>query len=167
MKSKKLFSLLTIILALSFCVLPSALAETWETIYSYYLPNSYGTFVSDNFTCDCPSWRISYSFGVPDGGAWLTITTYDAITNDSIDEFRDGYQWRNLQWRGTRMFGSNGTFYMVIKAENLYLYPKIEVQQDIDSIPEFPSVTILLIAMVIITTAVILGRRKLALRQKT
>jgi hypothetical protein len=160
LKTKKPFSLLIIVLALSFCVLPFARAETWVTNYSFYLPNSYGTFVSENFTCNYENWRIAYSFGIPDSGAWLTVTVYNAITNMSIDEFRTGYQWRNLQWSGTHTIGGVGTFYMVIKAENLYLYPSIEAQEDIDSIPEFPSFLILSLFMMTTLLAVIIYSKK-------
>ena len=136
------------------------MAETWETTYSFYVPNSYGTFMSDNFTCTHASWRIAYSFGIPDDGAWLTITVYNATSNMTIDEFRDGYQWRNLNWSGTRNFGGIGTFYMVIKAENLYLYPSIEVQEDINSIPEFPSFLIMPLFMIATLLAVIVYKEK-------
>jgi parallel beta-helix repeat protein len=50
-----------------------------------------------------------------------------------------------------------------IDADNIDRYPLMHEYP----IPEFPSITTLVIAMVITTTAVIMGRTKLRLRQKT
>lgn len=133
LKTGEPFSLLMVVLALSFCVVPFARAETWETTYGFSPTENYGTYTTDNFTCQHANWKITYAFGVWNGGSHINITVYDVSSSRVVTNFRTGIDRYILSWSGEQFIGGIGTYFMTIQTENVVYYCNIEIQEDVDS----------------------------------
>ena len=123
-----------------------------------------GGFTTDIFVCDCPEWRIRWEYdpldvlfweglkplGVqvhPEGQSTLTVSSITGIGG------RDGINY---------VHDNAGSFYMTISPTFLRSYTII-VEQNIESIPEFPSWTILPL-LVVATLFGVIVRNKIRKR---
>jgi hypothetical protein len=118
-------------------------------------------YTTDYFTCNHVEWRIRWEY-VPHSeypeSTVFGITTYpqgeDVFYVDFI--MKSGSE----DTTGTSYIHDNkGTFYMKINIANTESYTII-IEQDLDSIPEFPSFLILPLFMTATLLAVIIYRRK-------
>lgn len=103
-----------------------------------------------------------YHFPAKESHAWGRLILFDHTTEQSLSP-HDQPSDCKIYWYAD---GSNGYSEINKTATILSNHPLVSVLPE-EIIPEFPSVTILLIAMVITATAVIIGKRKFRLRQKT
>jgi hypothetical protein len=121
------------------------------------------TTKTEPFTCNYVEWRIRWEF---DPRHWhfpqlhiFSVTTYpqdeDSHYVDSIYEIASGNK------TGTHYINDNaGTFYMQIDTCIIDSYTII-VEQNTDSIPEFPSWALLLVMVVAVLVIAVIYRRKL------
>ncbi|MCD6240042.1 hypothetical protein J7K27_00770 [Candidatus Bathyarchaeota archaeon] len=129
----------------------SASPENWVEVIRF---TGSGTeqYTSEYFTCDHVEWRIRWEY-VPDPEypefALFNVYTYpqgeDTLFIDSI--IKSGAD----DTSGVSYIHNNaGTFYMKINVANTQSYTII-VEQDLDSIPEFPSFLILPLLFILST----------------
>ena len=120
------------------------------------------SFNSGRFTIDYPEWRIRWEF---DPGHWhfadlhfLNITVYE-------EEELGTFYITNIYGSGNQNNGiynvpnNIGKFYMKINTGIVENFTII-VEQNIESIPEFPSMTILISGLFVITLISIIYRQK-------
>ena len=120
-------------------------------------------FTTDVFVCDHIEWRISWEF---DPGHWLfselhkfQVITYPEGSSLVTVDMISGTP--GVSQNGTNYVHENpGRFYMKISAGIIENYTII-VEQNIDSIPEFPSWTPMLIMLVAVIAVAVIYRRKL------
>ncbi|MFW9853371.1 MAG: hypothetical protein ACFFDS_10535 [Candidatus Thorarchaeota archaeon] len=166
-EQRKVFILL-VILFLAFSVFSSdnafASSENWVEVvrFSYSGPDPHEYRITEPFTCDHVDWRIRWEFyfehtHFPEFGHF-SVRTYPKGENTSIDEIHvDGFGERN----GTSyIFNNKGEFYMRISTLSVVTSYTIIVEQNLDSIPEFPS-WILLPLFFVVTWFGIIIRKKL------
>lgn len=103
-----------------------------------------------------------YYFPAKETHAWERSIFFDHTTEQSLSPHDQPLECK-IYWYAD---GSNGYSEIDKTATTLSNPPLVSVLPE-EIIPEFPSVTILLIAIVVTTTLVIIGKRKLGLRQKT
>jgi len=118
-------------------------------------------FTTDVFVCDHVEWRIRWEF---DPGLWhfadmytLWVTTYKE--GESTKYFNQIRQPPGGNLSGVELLNQSGTFYLEIGSGLSDSYTII-VEENIDSIPEFPSWTILPI-FTIATLLIIICKQKL------
>jgi len=120
-------------------------------------------FTTDVFVCDYPEWRIRWEY---DPGHWhfpimheFQAITYPEGSSTITVDMISGTPGVNQN--GTNYVHENpGRFYMKISAGIMESYTII-VEQNIDSIPEFPSWTPLMIALVAVAAVAIAYRDRL------
>ena len=103
-----------------------------------------------------------YYFPAKEAHAWDRLIFFDYTLEQNLNP-HDQPSDCKIYWYAD---SSNGYSEIDKTATALSNPPLVSVLPE-EIIPEFPSITILLIAIVVTTTAVIIGRRKLGLRQKT
>jgi len=118
-------------------------------------------YTTDYFTCNHVEWRIRWEYVPHSSYPELTgfnVYTYpqgeDVLFINSI--MKTGGQDTN---GASYVHNNEGTFYMIINVANTNSYVII-VEQDLTSIPEFPSFIILPLFMIVTLLAAILYRRK-------
>jgi hypothetical protein len=133
-------------------------ADNWVEVIRFEGKDEVST--KKYFTCDHVEWRIRWEF---DPGHWhfpqlhtFSVTTYrqgdDMHYVDSIFEMADGSK------SGTSYIHDNyGQYYMIISTGIIANYTII-IDQNIDSIPEFPSWVIL--PLLLVTTVAAAAIRK-------
>lgn len=98
---------------------------------------------TEQFTCDHVDWRIRWDY-TPRSYTVFTLITYDD-TGIVVDHVHRVYEFRvsAAETSGTsNIYNMNGTFYMSINTVDVSDFTVI-VEQNVDSIPEFPSIVIL------------------------
>jgi len=157
--------LFSLFLSSSMSGLVFASSENWVEVVRFYWsgagPHEYR--ITEPFTYDHVDWRIRWEFyfdhtHFPEFGHF-SVRTYPRGENRSdINSISvDGFGERN----GTLYIINNkGEFYMRISTLSVVTSYTIIVEQNLDSIPEFPSWTILPLSL-IVTVSVIVLRRKL------
>jgi len=134
-------------------------ADNWVEVIRFEGNESTQTEI---FTCDYVEWRIRWEF---DPGHWhfpqlhtFSVTTYpqgeDIFYVDSIFEMANGSKSGN-----SYIHDNDGKFYMKISTGIIANYTII-VEQNLDSIPEFPSWTILPL-LLIATLLIIICKQRL------
>ena len=119
-------------------------------------------FTTDVFVCEHVEWRIRWEF---DPGHWhfadlhtLQVTTYKE--GESTKYFNQIREPPGGNLNGVELLNQSGTFYLEIGSGLIDSYTII-VEQNIDSIPEFPSWTPLLVMLVAVVAVTVLYRRRL------
>jgi hypothetical protein len=119
-------------------------------------------FTTDAFVCDHVEWRIRWEF---DPGHWhfvdlytLQVTTYKE--GESTNYFNQIREPPNGNLSGVELLNQSGTFYLEINSGLIDSYTII-VEENIDSIPEFPSWTPLLITLVAVVAVAVVYRQRL------
>jgi len=103
-----------------------------------------------------------YDFSAKESHAYDRLMFFDYTTEQTLDPYNQPLACK-IYWYAD---GSNG-YSEINKTATILSNPPLATVLSEEEIPEFPSTTILVIAMVITATAVIIGRRKFRLRQKT
>jgi len=103
-----------------------------------------------------------YYFSAKESHAYDRLMFFDYATEQTLDPYNQPLACK-IYWYAD---GSNGYSEINKTATTLSNPPLVSVLPE-EIVPEFPSPTILLIAMVITAIVVIIGRRKFRLRQKT
>lgn len=138
----------------------SATPPNWSEVVRFTGSTS-EHYTTDYFTCNHVEWRIRWEY-VPDPSysnfTRFMVFTYpqgeDTLFIDSI------YKAGASDTEGISYLHNNkGTFYMEINVLYTQSYTII-VEQDLDSIPEFPSLIILPLFMFASLLAVLVYRRK-------
>lgn len=114
----------------------------------------------EQFNVDFVDWRIKWEY-TPRNYTVFTIVTRNK-TGIEIDRVHQVYEFtvNPGQLNGTsRIFNMNGTFYLSIDVTNAADYTVI-VEQNIESIPEFPSLIILPL-FIVVTLVGMINRTKL------
>ena len=155
---------LVLLLAISIATIDgnivSATPANWSEVIRF---TGSGTeqYTTEYFTCDHVEWRIRWEY-VPDPDypeyAAFSVYTYpqgeDTLFVDSIvktgSEDTSGVSY---------IHNNKGTFYMKINVANTQNYTII-VEQDLDSIPEFSSILILLPPFMLVTLLAVMVLRK-------
>jgi len=123
-----------------------------------------GIITTEPFTCDHVDWRIRWEIEprseYPESSFFSPFGVYVYP-----DEFHSAW-FESIIWRGTEetsgilyIYDKNGTFYMEILA-SLESYTLI-IEQNLESIPEFPSWTPLLIMLLAVVAVALIYRRSL------
>ena len=162
-----------IVLLFCFCLLVSSAAivfassDNWIEVTRFSGSSAHGSIViTEPFSCDHVEWRIRWEFDSGHGHFpqlhFFSFTTYpQGEETFFVDQI---YEMANGSLRGTSyIHDNNGTFYMKISTAIVDSYTII-VEQNIDSIPEFPSGAPLLI-MLVAVLAVALVYRQILLKQ--
>ena len=137
-----------------------ASSENWVGVARFTQDGD--NYPTEPFTIDYAEWRIVWEF---DPGHWhfhdlhtLQVTTYKE--GESTNYFNQIREPPNGNLNGVELLIQSGTFYMEINSALIDSYTII-VEQNIDSIPEFPSWIIVPFIM-IMTLIVIRLRKKLS-----
>ena len=119
-------------------------------------------FTTDVFVCDHVEWRIRWDF---DPGHWhfvdlytLQVTTYKE--GESTKYFNQIREPPNGNLSGVELLNQSGTFYLDINSGLIDSYTII-IEENIDSIPELPSWTPLLITLIAVVAVAIVYRQRL------
>ena len=103
---------------------------------------------AEPFTIDCPDWRIRWEFVTLENWVWpfvfLNITVYPEGETANYVAQINGTGGGGIRY----ILDNPGTFYMKIRGGVIESYTII-IEQNIDSIPEFPSWTILPLLIVV------------------
>jgi hypothetical protein len=95
------------------------------------------------FTCDHAEWRINWSYSTdPQTGqyAGFAVTAY----NNESQDVGAIMQMGNITTEGTSyIHNKQGTFYLAISVANVVGYVVV-IEQDVESIPEFPAIWVIL-----------------------
>lgn len=161
MSEKKMVSLalMTIMLAIPMLV-NSVKATEWVEVARFYRNADRLDETTENFTCNHMDWRITWLYHPWEGGSVFRITIYRTDTNEVITEINDDYRYILTKTGERYISGNNGTFYLKISAVNIAYYYEIVIEQDLDSIPEFPLFLILPLFMMVTLLSVLICRRK-------
>ena len=165
MKKIKSTVALILVLCLVLPVFSSGIAfatsENWVEV-TRFTKEGRQSAITDSFTIDYVEWRIVWEF---DPGHWhfptlytLSVTTYPLGETESY--FNQFNEKPNGNLRGVELLNQSGEFYMKIDCGLIDSYTII-VEQNIDSIPEFPSWFILPI-LIASTLVVMFVRNKLS-----
>jgi hypothetical protein len=134
--------------------------ENWQEVTSFTGSGTKAYFTG-YFTCDHTEWRIRWSY-VPDSShpeyALFTFDTFpQGETVSYIDSISEG---GGSNTSGiSYIHNDNGTFRGKVNVANTESYTVI-IEQDMDSIPEFPnSLAIILVSIVFIFSAALWRRR--------
>jgi hypothetical protein len=123
-----------------------ASSGNWVEVTTF--PNAVGSGMSSHFTIDHVDWRIKWEFNPRNGSEGLSFT---------VRVIRDGGS--EIRWLTTHettgilnIYNASGTFFLVVQTVNADSGTLI-IEQNTDSIPEFPSWTILplLLAATVLT----------------
>jgi hypothetical protein len=119
-------------------------------------------FTTDVFVCDHVEWWIRWEF---DPGHWhfadlhtLQVTTYKE--GESTKYFNQIRAPPSGNLSGVELLNQSGTFYLEIDSGLSDSYTII-IEENIDSIPEFPSWTPLLIALMVVLVVAVIYRCRL------
>ena len=119
-------------------------------------------FTTNVFVCDCPEWRINWEYdpgyGIFPELATLQVTTYRE--GESANYLTQILEVPNGNLNGVELLNQSGAFYLEISTGIIDGYTII-VEQNIESIPEFPSLAILSL-LLIATSVAVLCRKKLS-----
>ena len=104
-------------------------------------------FTTESFTCNNVEWRIRWNFSpafIYGGGGerrsgLFTVNVYQTDNNKQLSSSIGGVGTELMN--GTWIHNENGTFYLHISTLFAYDY-SIIIEQNVSSIPEFPSLTI-------------------------
>ena len=130
--------------------------ENWQEVTTF--TGSQST-VTGYFTCNHTEWRIRWSY-VPDSNhpeyALFTYLTYpQGETVSYIDVIDGSSNTSGISY----IHNNNGTFYGRVNVANIESYTII-IEQDMDSIPEFPnSLAIILVSIVFLLSAALWRKR--------
>ena len=147
-----------IVLLLYFCLLVStsgivfASSSHWVEVARFTGNEDTQT---EQFTCDHVEWRIRWNYSTEfhmhqKSLGLFAMNVVEKEPKSIVSSFGSGPTIGDKN--GTLSLGENGTFYLQIFAFNIYDYSVI-VEQNIDSIPEFPSWFI----MPLFVTATLIG----------
>ena len=144
------FLLSSLMIPLVFC----SFSENWVEVLRF-TGNGLSTESTEAFVITHNDWRIRWSFesSVEPPPTIFCITLYNS-KDEIIDSFVTAFQGN-----GTLNYNSTGSFYLSIRKNYVKEYEVI-VEQNIDSIPEFPSSTILVLGLSMITTISIIYKSK-------
>ena len=138
--------------------IPEPPSDNWVEVTRFIGTKGYTTPV---FVCDHVEWRIRWEF---DPGHWhfadfhtLKVTTYEM--GESSTYFNQIIEPPNGNLNGVELLNKSGIFYM--KIDSGFSSYNIIVEQNIDSIPEFPSWTPLLIILAVVMAVAVIYRQKL------
>jgi hypothetical protein len=134
-----------------------AIPDNWSEV-TRFAGSGTEMYTTDYFTCDHVEWRIRWEY-IPDSTSTVFwVYTYpqgeDALYINAI--------WKtgaNDTSGISYIHNNKGTFYMKIGVSNTQNYTII-VEQDLDSIPEFPSFLILPLFMITTLLAIIVYKRR-------
>lgn len=137
--------------------------ENWQEVTTF---TGSGTqaYITGYFTCNHTEWRIRWSY-VPDSNhpeyALFTYLTYPQGESVSyIDFIEEPSPYGSSNTSGiSYIHNNNGTFYGKVDVANIESYTII-IEQDMDSIPEFPnSFGIILVSVVFLLAAALWRKR--------
>lgn len=151
-------ALLTSVIVL-FMAISSVRATTWVEVVRWSgsaFPDP-EQFTTEPFNCPHVDWRIRWSYtavGSP-FESLLMIEIFEGGESIGLI-YKSGYFSRS----GDKyIYNNSGTFYLEILLLNMDDYTII-VEQDIDSIPEFTPVALIIVFITVSTLAVVLSKRK-------
>jgi hypothetical protein len=131
------------------------LAASWSEVAQF---SDLGDYTSDYFICSHLVWRINWNY-TPSASnptnAALLVTVYQQGVNVSVSSTGNS---GNVTTNGTKYVLQQGTFYLTIQIANLEHYTVV-VEQDLQSVPEFPSIILLSLLTTGLAVAMILVRR--------
>ena len=129
-------------------------SENWVEVFRF-TGNGLSTESTEDFVITYVDWRIRWSFesSVEPPPTIFMITVYDS-KDEIVDSFVTAFQGN-----GTLNYNSTGSFYLSIRKNYVKEYEVI-VEQNIESIPEFPSLSILVSGLSMITIISIIYRHK-------
>jgi hypothetical protein len=132
-----------------------ASSGNWVEVTTF--PNAVGSGMSSHFTIDHVDWRIKWEFNPSNGSESPSFT---------VRVIRDGGS--EIKWLTTHettgilnIYNASGTFFLVVQTVNADSGTLI-IEQNTESIPEFPSWIIL--PLVLVATFFVLAVRKRLLR---
>ena len=116
---------------------------------------------TESFTCDYVEWRIRWNYSTVFHLHQKTLglfglNVFEKEPKSLVSSF--GSEPTIGSENGTLSLSENGTFYLQIYAFNIYDYSVI-IEQNIESIPEFPSWTILPLILTITLFSVVVKRK--------
>ena len=124
-----------------------------------------GDYTSDYFSCSHVIWRINWNYTPSSNDPTLAgfgVIVYRQDGNVSIASIM---QLGNTTTEGTKdLVSLPGTFYLRIQIANLEHYTVV-VEQDMESVPEFSSMVLLLLFVTGILVAMTLARRQARLHR--
>jgi hypothetical protein len=153
------FVLVSLILFFIFSQFQSVFAENWVEVQKY---GGDGLLQVDSepFRVDHINWRIRWEIESTYNGSDIGIEKFSFDVKLHFENRTVASVTPTTRENGTLNFNwVSGKYYLSFPA----LIPKytVIVEQNIDSIPEFPSWTLLLISLVVVVVFVVVYRRKL------
>jgi len=136
-------------------------SEDWNEV-ARFTGSGYQQYYTDYFTCDYREWRIRWEYvSEPDsaGFAYFNVVVYPERALFVVDSIlsKGGNDTNGISY----IHDMSGRFFMGITAGAAESYTII-VEQNLNSIPEFPSLTPLLTVPVLFAVALVIYRRKLS-----
>ena len=154
-----LLALVSSITVLSVSNIALASPDNWSEVVRFTGSGS-EHYTTDYFTCEHVEWRILWEY-VPDPD-YPELAIFNVYTYPEGEEvwFTDCILKTGAENTSGNSYIHNeaGTFYMVINIANTETYT-IVVEQDLDSIPEFPSFLILPLFMTATLLVIIMYRK--------
>jgi len=118
-----------------------------------------GDYITDYFTCNHAEWRLDWNYTpAPSYPTLASFAIYIYPKNENVSIF-SVLQTGNTTTSGTTYaHDQQGEFYLKFLAANLQSYAVI-ISQDVDSVPEFSPIVLLLMFAAGIVVAMILGKK--------
>jgi hypothetical protein len=139
-----------------------AFSDNWVEVTTFTGPG--GVHSTSHFTVDYVDWRIRWEVTLSDGSETASFNAYvfPETSEPSIKEVH--YTVGTEQTTGiVNIYNNSGSFYLVVQTTHVDNCTLI-IEQNIDSIPEFPSWTILPLVLTVTLFSVVV-KRKLCARK--
>ena len=134
-----------------------ASSDNWVEVATF--TGSGGVHSTSHFTVDYVDWRIRWELNLSDGSETASFNAYvfPETSGPSIKEIH--YTIGTEQTTGiVNIHNHSGSFYIVVQTTNVDNCTLV-IEQNIDSIPEFPSWTILSLFLTATSVAIFYGKR--------
>lgn len=153
--SKKMIFVVLVFIVVSIFSLTSVFAssENWSEVASFT-----GEGITDYFTCEHVEWRIRWEYT----GNQISLFSFYVYEKGEDIFYIDYLVKMGTQETSGNMYihDKQGEFYMNINSINIPAF-KIIIEQDLNSIPEFPSWTPILVSLIALPIISAIYKRKL------
>ena len=149
-----LFSCLLLLVSVPSIVFASS--DNWVEVTRF--TGSGGVHSTSHFTVDYADWRIRWEVNLSDGSetASFNAYVYPETSEPAIEEMHHTIGTENTT--GIKnIYNHKGSFYIVVVTTNI-ADVKLIIEQNIESIPEFPSWTILPLILAVTISATVLKK---------
>lgn len=136
-------------------------SASWSEVARF---SDLGDYTTDYFNCSHVLWRINWNYTPSPSNPTMAGFLANVYQQNGSTSISSMGHFGNTTTNGTSYITQQGTFYLTIQIANLEHYT-IVIEQDMESVPEFPSMVLLLVFATGIVVAMTLARRQVRLHR--